>query len=275
MSAAPEVDLAPHLPVAHSSLSPRAVFITGASSGIGAALARHYAAQGATLGLAARRLDALDALVATLPGRHHVYPLDVANAQALASAANDFTAHVGAPDIVIANAGISVGTLTQEAADNQAFRRIMETNVLGMVHTFQPFISAMERRGGGRLVGIASVAGIRGLPGAGAYSASKAAVIAYLESLRVELRSSGIKVVTIAPGYIRTPMTDANDYAMPFMLEADEAARRFAQAIEAARSYTVIPWQMGVAARLMRLLPNCVYDFLAARAGRKPRGLSL
>lgn len=275
MSAAPEVDLAPHLPVAHSSLSPRAVFITGASSGIGAALARHYAAQGATLGLAARRLDALDALVATLPGRHHVYPLDVTNAQALASAANDFTAHVGAPDIVIANAGISVGTLTQEAADNQAFRRIMETNVLGMVHTFQPFISAMERRGAGRLVGIASVAGIRGLPGAGAYSASKAAVIAYLESLRVELRSSGIKVVTIAPGYIRTPMTDANDYAMPFMLEADEAARRFAQAIEAASSYTVIPWQMGVVARLMRLLPNCVYDFLAARAGRKPRGLPL
>jgi len=275
LSAAPEVDLAPHLPVAHSSLSPRAVFITGASSGIGAALARHYAAQGATLGLAARRLDALDALVATLPGRHHVYPLDVTNAQALASAANDFTAHVGAPDIVIANAGISVGTLTQEAADNQAFRRIMETNVLGMVHTFQPFISAMERRGAGRLVGIASVAGIRGLPGAGAYSASKAAVIAYLESLRVELRSSGIKVVTIAPGYIRTPMTDANDYAMPFMLEADEAARRFAQAIEAASSYTVIPWQMGVVARLMRLLPNCVYDFLAARAGRKPRGLPL
>jgi short-subunit dehydrogenase len=275
LSATPEVDLAPHLPVAHSSLSPRAVFITGASSGIGAALARCYAAQGATLGLAARRLDALDALVATLPGRHYVYPLDVANAQALASAGNDFTARVGAPDIVIANAGISVGTLTQEAADNQAFRRIMETNVLGMVHTFQPFIGAMERRGSGRLVGIASVAGIRGLPGAGAYSASKAAVIAYLESLRVELRSSGIKVVTIAPGYIRTPMTDANDYAMPFMLEADEAARRFTEAIAAGTAYTVIPWQMGVVARLMRLLPNCIFDRLAARAGRKPRNLPL
>lgn len=275
MSATPEVDLAPHLPVAHSSLSPRAVFITGASSGIGAALARCYAAQGATLGLAARRLDALDALVATLPGRHYVYPLDVANAQALASAGNDFTARVGAPDIVIANAGISVGTLTQEAADNQAFRRIMETNVLGMVHTFQPFIGAMERRGSGRLVGIASVAGIRGLPGAGAYSASKAAVIAYLESLRVELRSSGIKVVTIAPGYIRTPMTDANDYAMPFMLEVDEAARRFTEAIAAGTAYTVIPWQMGVVARLMRLLPNCIFDRLAARGGRKPRNLPL
>ena len=273
--AAPEVELAPHLPVARSTLPPRAVFITGASSGIGAALARHYAAQGATLGLASRRLDALDALVATLPGRHYLYPLDVANASALASAANDFVAHVGAPDIVIANAGISVGTLTQEAADNQAFRRIMETNVLGMVHTFQPFIGVMERQGAGRLVGIASVAGIRGLPGAGAYSASKAAVIAYLESLRVELRSSGIKVVTIAPGYIRTPMTDANNYAMPFMLEADEAARRFALAIEAGKRYTVIPWQMGIVARLMRLLPDCIFDRLAARAGRKPRNLPL
>jgi short-subunit dehydrogenase len=133
----------------------------------------------------------------------------------------------------------------------------------------------MEGRGSGRLVGIASVAGIRGLPGAGAYSASKSAAITYLESLRVELRGSGVKVVTIAPGYIRTPMTDANDYAMPFMLEADEAARRFAKAIEAGVSYTVIPWQMGIVAKLMRLLPNSLFDRLAARAGRKPRNLPL
>ncbi|MDE2600650.1 MAG: SDR family oxidoreductase [Rhodocyclaceae bacterium] len=251
------------------------VFITGASSGIGAALARHYAAQGATLGLAARRIDALQALVATLPGQHHLYPLDVSDAVALAAAGNDFTATAGAPDIVIANAGISVGTLTEEASDNEAFRRVLETNVLGMVHTFQPFVSAMTRRGSGRLVGIASVAGIRGLPGAGAYSASKSAAITYLESLRVELRSSGVRVVTIAPGYIRTPMTDANDYAMPFMLEVDDAAQRFAKAIEAGVSYTVIPWQMGIVARLMRLLPNSLFDCLAAKAGRKPRNLPL
>jgi short-subunit dehydrogenase len=251
----------------------KAVFITGASSGIGAALARRYAAQGATLGLAARRSDALQALAASLPGQHYLYPLDVTDAAALAAAGNDFIAQAGVPDIVIANAGISVGTLTQEAADNQAFRRVMETNVLGMVHTFQPFINAMQQRGDGRLVGIASVAGIRGLPGAGAYSASKAAAIAYLESLRVELRDSGIRVVTIAPGYIRTPMTDANDYAMPFMLEADEAARRFALAIAAGKSYTVIPWQMGIVAKLMRLLPNRIFDRLAAKAGRKSRNL--
>lgn len=270
-----DVDQAQQLPVPRDTAPARAVFITGASSGIGAALARHYAAQGATLGLAARRPDALQALVATLPGQHHLYPLDVTDAAALATAGSDFMARLGAPDIVIANAGISVGTLTQEASDNEAFRRVMETNVLGMVYTFQPFIAAMAQRGSGRLVGIASVAGIRGLPGAGAYSASKSAAITYLESLRVELRASGVKVVTIAPGYIRTPMTDANDYAMPFMLEADEAARRFAKAVEAGKSYTVIPWQMGIVAKLMRLLPNCVFDRLAAKAGRKPRNLPL
>ena len=131
----------------------------------------------------------------------------------------------------------------------------------------------MRERGEGRLVGIASVAGIRGLPGAGAYSASKAAAIAYLESLRVELHGSGVRVVTIAPGYIDTPMTAVNDYPMPFMLPADEAARRFARAIDAGTGYTVIPWQMGVVAKLLRLLPNPLFDRVFARAGRKPRGL--
>jgi short-subunit dehydrogenase len=146
---------------------------------------------------------------------------------------------------------------------------------MGMVHTFAPFVTSMHRAGRGRLVGIASVAGIRGLPGAGAYSASKAAVLSYLESLRVELRGSGVKVVTIAPGYIDTPMTAVNDYAMPFMLPVDVAVERMARVIDAGKSFAVVPWQMGVVARLMRLLPNWLYDFLAGKAGRKPRGLSL
>jgi short-subunit dehydrogenase len=251
------------------------VFLTGASSGIGEALARHYAASGATLGLAARRQNRLSELIAELPGERAAYPLDVADAAALQAAAADFIARYGAPDIVIANAGISVGTLGDDAADLPAFHRVFQTNVMGMVQTFQPFIAAMKARGSGRLVGIASVAGIRGLPGAGAYSASKAASITYLESLRVELRGSGLKVVTIAPGYIATPMTAVNSYPMPFILAADEAARRFARAIERGTSYTVIPWQMGVVAKLMRLLPNPVFDAIFARGGRKPRGLDL
>lgn len=256
-------------------MTPSRIFITGASSGIGAALARHYAAQGATLGLLARRGDALAALVADLPGRHHTYVADVADASAVAAAAQAFMTVEGVPDIVIANAGVSVGTLTEYAEDLAAFERVLRTNVLGMVATFQPFISTMQLRRSGRLVGIASVAGIRGLPGAGAYCASKAAAISYLESLRVELHGSGVKVVTIAPGYIDTPMTAVNRYPMPFLLPVEEAARRMARVIEAGRSYRVVPWQMGLVAKVLRLLPNPVYDALFARAGRKPRGLPL
>lgn len=251
------------------------VFITGASSGIGAALARHYAERGATLGLAARRGPLLDELVQTLPGSHHRYAVDVANPNAMRLAGQDFMSRVGTPDIVIANAGISVGTLTGEFEDIPAFHRVFETNVLGLVHTFQPFVEPLRQAGRGRLVGIASVAGIRGLPGAGAYSASKAAAIAYLESLRVELRGSGVRVVTVAPGYIDTPMTERNPYPMPFILPADEAARQIARVIDAGRSYAVVPWQMAVVAKLLRLLPNAAFDAIFSRAGRKPRGLTL
>lgn len=261
--------------------TPLTVFITGASSGIGSALASHYARQGALLGLAARRGDSLQALSRSLSGlgatQVYCYPLDVADAAALRAAAEDFIARAGAPDIVIANAGVSSGTLTECAEDLAAIRRIFDTNVYGMAATFSPFIAAMRQSAhagkASRLVGIASVAGIRGLPGAEAYSASKAAAISYLESLRLEMRSSGIKVVTIAPGYIETPMTAINTYRMPFLLPAVEAARRFARAIERGSSYTVIPWQMGIVAKLLRLLPNWLYDRLFANAPRKPRVL--
>jgi NAD(P)-dependent dehydrogenase (short-subunit alcohol dehydrogenase family) len=250
------------------------VFITGASSGLGEALAVFYAAKGAQLGLAARRGDALAALNKRLGGGHACYPLDVVDVPALHDAATDFIARFGAPDVVIANAGVSAGTLTEHEEDLAVFRRIMDINVYGMAATFAHFIPAMKGAGGERrLVGIASVAGIRGLPGAEAYSASKAAAIAYLESLRLEMRPAGIKVVTIAPGYIATPMTEINPYPMPFMLPADRAAECFAAAIEQGVSYTVIPWQMGVVAKLLRLLPNWLYDRLFTSAPRKPRGL--
>lgn len=128
---------------------------------------------------------------------------------------------------------------------------------MGMVHTFSPFIAAMreEKSKQTQLVSIASVAGIRGLPGAGAYSASKAATITYLESLRVELQADGINVMTIAPGYIRTPMTDINDYKMPFLMDADVFARKCIKAIDHKRPFIIIPWQMGWVVRLMRFIP--------------------
>ncbi len=250
------------------------VFITGASSGIGEALAVYYAARGATLGLVARRGEALVALNQRLGGGHACYALDVTDAPALHAAAVDFIGRFGAPDIVIANAGVSAGTLTEHEEDLAVFRRVMDINVFGMAATFAPFIPAMRAAGGdSRLVGIASVAGIRGLPGAEAYSASKAAAIAYLESLRLEMRPYGIKVVTIAPGYIETPMTEINPYNMPFLLPVDRAAERFAAAIERGTSYTVIPWPMGIVAKLLRALPNWLYDRLFTSAPRKPRGL--
>lgn len=235
-------------------------------------MARYYAAQGAVLGLAARRADALQALAAELGTPCHLYPLDVSDASALAAAGADFIERAGVPDIVIANAGVSVGTLTEEADDLPAFRRVFDINVMGMVHTFQPFVSGMRAVRRGRLVGIASVAGIRGLPGAGAYSASKAAAIAYLESLRVELRGSGVKVVTLAPGYIATAMTAKNPYPMPFLMPVERAVASMARHIDKGSRFAVMPWQMGVVAGLMKWMPRALYDRLFARASRKPRG---
>ena len=249
------------------------VFITGASSGIGRALAEHYAARGARLGLVARRGELLQGLAARWPAQIVCYPLDVTDVVALRAAGEDFIARFGVPDLVIANAGVSVGTLTEQAEDLAAIRRVMEINYFGMAATFSPFITAMRRAGEGRLVGVASLAGIRGLPGAEAYSASKAAVISYLESLRLELRDSGIKVVTLCPGYVRTPMTEVNPFPMPFLIPADEAARRLARAIARGRSYAVVPWPMGLVGKLLRLLPNALYDRLFAGAPRKPRFL--
>jgi NAD(P)-dependent dehydrogenase (short-subunit alcohol dehydrogenase family) len=197
---------------------------------------------------------------------------DVRDADALARAAAAFIARFGPPDIVIANAGVSRGTLTAHAEDLAVFRAVFDTNVLGIVHTFQPFLAAMRAAGRGALVGIASVAGFRGLPGAGAYSASKAAAITYLESLRLELRGTGIAVVTICPGYVATPMTTENPYRMPFLLDADEAARLMARAIERRKRFYVLPWQMALVGRALRLLPRPLYDAAFARAPRKPRG---
>ena len=256
------------------------VFITGASSGIGAALAAAYAQQGAMLGLVARRRDMLEQLRAGLahPERHQLYVLDVTDHGALQEAAQDFLAVAGGIDVVIANAGISQGTLTEYAEDIPVFERIIATNVTATVATFHPFIAAMKdqmkaRPQDCRLVGIGSVAGIRGLPGAEAYSASKAAVISYCESLRIELRASGIKVVTIAPGYIDTPMTQVNHYRIPFLMPVQKFAARALAAIAAGDSYRVIPWQMGVVAKLLRLLPNSVYDFAFSKAPHKKRNL--
>jgi short-subunit dehydrogenase len=248
-----------------------AVFITGASSGIGAALATEFARRGATLGLLARRHEPLHALRASLPGSHHIYAVDVTDKDAVIAAAQAFDASVGGTDVVIANAGISIGVKTEHYEDLLQFERVVATNLLAMAYTFHPFISAMKARRHGTLVGIASVAGIRGLAGSEAYCASKSAAITYCESLRVELSKHDVKVVTITPGFVRTPMTVSNPYPMPFLIDADRFAERAAAAILSGARYRTIPWQMGVVAGLLRVMPRGLFDRVFARRAQKPR----
>jgi len=248
------------------------IFITGASGGLGAEFARAYAAPGKVIAITARRQSELDAVAATLDCENVTYAVDVTDHAGLKAAAADFIARYGAPDLVIANAGISAGTLTECEEDLPAFERIFRVNVVGLFATFTPFVQAMQGKGG-TLVGIASVAGIRGIPGSGGYCASKAAVISYLEALRGEMKPLGIDVVTILPGYIRTPLTEKNPYMMPFIMDAPDAARRIRRAIDRKASYAVVPWQMGVVAKLLRLIPNWLFDLVAVQKQRKPRAV--
>ena len=250
------------------------VFITGASSGIGRALAERYHRAGWRLALVARRELEIKSWASAhqlSASSYQIYGADVAQMDSIIAAGQACLQHQGLPDVVIANAGISVGMDTAERADLDVMARVFATNNLGLAATFHPFISAMTQRGSGRLVGIGSVAGIRGLPGHGAYCASKAAVISYCESLRGELRASGVRVVTISPGYVDTPLTRENRYRMPFLMTPEAFAESAFKAIETGRSYRVIPWQMGVAAKLLRLLPNPWFDRLLQGRPRKHR----
>lgn len=250
------------------------VFITGASSGIGQALALRYHRDGYRLALVARRTADIQAW-AQAGGLgdddYRIYGADVSVPDDIVAAGTACIAAQGVPDVVIANAGISVGMDTAERSDLDVMAQTFATNNLGMAATFHPFIAAMVQRGSGALVGIGSVAGIRGLPGHGAYCSSKAATISYCESLRGELRASGVRVVTICPGYIDTPLTRQNRYGMPFLMQPGDFADKAHAAIAAGASYRVIPWQMGVVAKLLRALPNAWFDRLLAGRPRKHR----
>jgi len=250
------------------------LFVTGASGGIGQALALRFAQAGWRLALVARRGAAVHdwaAAVALAPSRFAVFEADVADTDSIVAAGHACIAALGLPDCVIANAGISVGMDSAVRADLDVMREVIGTNTVGTAATFHPFVRPKRERGSGRLVGVASVAAVRGLPGHGAYCASKSGVVAYCESLRVECRASGVRVVTLVPGYVATPLTAGNRYRMPFMLTAPQFADRAFRAIESGASYRVIPWQMGVVAKLMRLLPNPAFDRLFAGRGRKTR----
>ena len=250
------------------------VFITGASSGIGQALAHRYHQAGFRLALVARRTSEVKTWASAQeisPDSYEIYSADVSVTDSIVAAGRDCIARQGVPDVVIANAGISVGMDTAVLSDIDVMARTFATNNIGMAATFQPFVDAMVQRGSGTLVGIGSVAGIRGLPGHGAYCASKAAVISYCESLRGELRPHGVRVVTVSPGYIDTPLTQQNRYSMPFLMQRADFAERAFRTIQAGVSYRVIPWQMGVVAKLLRMLPNPLFDKVLAGRPRKRR----
>jgi short-subunit dehydrogenase len=249
-------------------------FITGASSGIGQALALRYHQAGFRLALVARRESVIKSWLEAQgisADSCEIYSADVAQPESIRAAAAQCLAKQGVPDVVIANAGISIGMDTAVASDLDVMVQTFAVNNVGMAATFQPFIRPMQQRGSGALVGIGSVAGIRGLPGHGAYCASKAGVISYCESLRGELRVDGIDVVTICPGYIDTPLTQKNRYGMPFLMQPDAFADKAFHAIQSGASYRVIPWQMGVVAKALRLLPNRIYDKLLRGRPRKHR----
>ncbi|MBT0570333.1 SDR family oxidoreductase [Curvibacter sp. CHRR-16] len=255
------------------SLAPL-VFITGASSGLGQAMALQYYRAGYRLALVARRVDAIQDWASSQgldAQRWQSYAADVSHTDSIVQAGQQCLQQQGVPDVVIANAGISIGMDTRERTDLDVMTQLLATNNVGLAATFHPFIDGMVQRGSGALVGIASVAGIRGLPGHGAYCASKAAVIAYCESLRGELRGSGVRVVTLLPGYIDTPLTRQNRYSMPFLMTAEAFAQRAVASIARGDSYRVIPWQMGIVAKLLRALPNGLYDKVLAGRPRKHR----
>lgn len=250
------------------------VFITGASSGIGQALALAYYEAGYNLALVARHTEEIK----SWSSRHNIstscyeiYSANVTDIDSIVAAGKAYIDTQGLPDVIIANAGISVGVDTAIREDLEQLAQTYATNNIGLAATFHPFIKGMLQRKSGKLVGIGSVAGIRGMPGHGAYCASKAAVISYCESLRGELRGSGVQVVTICPGFVKTPMTEKNPYSMPFLIEVVDFAKQCLAKIEAGSSYSVIPWQMGVVAKLLRLLPNTVFDKALSGRPRKAR----
>ena len=257
-----------------SGASAPLVFITGASSGIGQALAQRFHAAGWRLALVARRADELRRFVLAQRYTEHeaqVYAADVADAASITAAGRSCIDRQGLPDAVIANVGISAGIDSARFEDLQVLHDTLQTNVFGIAATFQPFIEPMRQRRRGTLVGVASVAGIRGLPGHAAYCASKAAAIAYCESLRGECRPFGVRVVTLVPGYVDTPLTRGNPYPMPFLMPATAFADAAFAAVSAGCSYRVIPWPMAVVAKLLRVLPNALFDRVLAGRARKPR----
>ena len=243
--------------------------ITGASSGIGHALARELARRGYDLALLARRGELLDQLANELPSRSVAITCDVTDLASVRDAVRRAEEKLGGGfDLAIANAGISIPGHATKFKVEEA-EEIIRVNVLGMMYLFDAVIPPMVERKSGRFVGIASVAGLRGLPTAAPYSASKAAMQAFLEASRVELEPYGVGVTIVNPGFIATPLTEKNRFRMPFLMNADPAARVIANGIERGKRVVEFPWRMSVLMRTVRHLPDALYDRIMIPAARR------
>lgn len=247
-------------------LAGRTLWLTGASSGIGAAVAREAVARGAEVYGTARGRQALEELAADLDGFQAV-PGDVTDEPAMRAIAEQVRQERGAIDIALFSAGVWKPVRLHDFSP-EAFRASLDVNVMGTVHGIAAVLPAMRQRGRGVIAGVASVAGYRGLPNAAAYGATKAALINLLESLRIDAAKDGLKVVTVNPGFVDTPMTEVNRFPMPFLIDQARAARIICDGLERGRNEIVFPLPMAVATKAMRLLPVSVHAALFRRAGQ-------
>lgn len=247
----------------------KAVFLTGASSGIGEALAVEMAKKGAILGLVARREEMLNELATkceTSGGTARIFACDVVDAAALQAAADTFREEFEHIDILIANAGIGGNDVATRSYEPESVRKLVDINLLGSANAVYAVVAKMIERGSGHIVGISSLAGFRGLPKSAAYSASKAGMTAFFESVRLDVAKHGIDVTIIQPGFIKTPLTAGRESKMPFLMELDDAIPLFIKAIENRKRFSAFPWQLATIVRAGRFIPSWLYDRIAGRA---------
>ena len=247
----------------------RVVLLTGASSGIGEALALALSKRGATLGLLARREDMLRDLARRCDdagGRSRVFPADVTDPDSVQSAADALRKEFGHIDVLIANAGVGGNNAETRALHPAAVKSVIDINLLGAANSVYAVLPHMLERGAGQLVAISSLAGFRGLPKSAAYSASKAGMTAFFESVRLDVADKGIDVTIIQPGFIKTPLTSGRVNKMPFLMELDDAIPLFIRAIERRKKFAAFPWQLATLVRAGRIFPAWLYDRIAGRA---------
>jgi short-subunit dehydrogenase len=247
--------------------SKKVIFITGASSGIGRALAVEFARRGASLGLLARRAEVLQEIVAEVEkagGRALALAADVRDAGAVSRAAEELRKAFGAIDVLVANAGVGATTDARQLKA-EAVAEVININVIGAVNSATAVLPAMVERNEGQLVVISSLAAYRGLPKSAAYCASKAAVSAFFESLRVDLRGTKVDVTIIHPGFIKTPLTEGRQANMPYLMELDDAVQKIVRAIEARKKSYAFPWQLASIVRAAMIMPVPLYDRIISK----------